>query len=121
MSRAGSHEQCQGARHPRPDRRPPELGRQPDPRGARAQAVLTSILQTAKQQGKKPFDVLLELLCGRDQHKILDLVPGTREATPDSSRAAKAGGRLLSSTPERAVPRELLALHATSPPVGPVL
>src|SRR5437016_5977731 len=90
------------------------------PRGARAQAVLTSILQTAKQQGKKPFAVLLELLCGRDQHKILDLVPGTREATQDSSRAAKAGGRLLSSTPERAVPRELLALHATSPPVGPV-
>jgi transposase len=88
--------------------------------GARAQAVLTSILQTAKQQGKKPFDVLLELLCGRDQHKILDLVPGTREATPDSSRAAKAGGRLLPSKPESAVPRELLALHATSPPVGPV-
>src|SRR5207302_8345431 len=75
MSRAGSHEQCQGARHPRPDRRPPELGRQPDPRGARAQAVLTSILQTAKQQGKKPFDVLLELLCSRDKHQILDLVP----------------------------------------------
>src|SRR5256886_6063923 len=34
------------------------------------------------------------------------LVPGTREATPDSSRAAKAGGRLLASTPERAVPRD---------------
>ena len=82
--------------------------------------MLTSILQTAKQQGKKPFDVLLELLCGRDQHKILDLVPGTREATRDSSRAAKAGGRLLASTPESAVPRELLALHATLPPVGPV-
>jgi transposase len=90
------------------------------PRGARAQAVLTSILQTAKQQGKKPFDVLLELLCGRDQHKILDLVPGTREATPDCSRAAKADGRLLPSRPESAVPWELLALHATSPPRGPV-
>ena len=90
------------------------------PRGARAQAVLTSILQTAQQQGKKPFDVLLELLGGRDKHQILDLVPGTREATPDSSRAAKAGGRLWPSKPERAVPRELLALHATSPPGGPV-
>src|SRR5438309_9324035 len=45
------------------------------PRGARAQAVLTSILQTAKQQGKKPFDVLLELHCSRDKHQILDLVP----------------------------------------------
>lgn len=86
------------------------------PRGARAQAVLTSILQTAKQQGKKPFDVLLELLCGRDKRKILDLVPRTRKATPDSSRAAKADGRLLPSRPESAVPRELLALHATSPP-----
>jgi transposase len=90
------------------------------PRGARAQAVLTSILQTAKQQGKKPFDVLLELLCGRDKHKILDLVPGTREATPDCSRAAKADGRLLPSRPASAVPWELLALHATSPPRGPV-
>jgi transposase len=90
------------------------------PRGARAQAILTSILQTAKQQGKKPFDVLLELLCGRGKHKILDLVPGTRETIPDSSRAAKAGGRLLPSKPESAVPRELLALHATSPPRGPV-
>ncbi len=48
------------------------------PRGARAQAVLTSILQTAKQQSKKPFDVLVELLCSRDKHKILDLGP-TRE------------------------------------------
>ena len=90
------------------------------PRGARAQAVLTSILQTAKQQGKKPFDVLLELLCGRDKRKILDLVPGTQKATPDNSRAAKAIQRPLPSKPERAVPRELLALHATSPPQGPV-
>jgi len=50
------------------------------PRGARAQAVLTSILQTAKQQGKKPFNVLLELLCCRDKHQILDLVPVPLEA-----------------------------------------
>jgi transposase len=56
------------------------------PRGACAQAVLTSILQTAKQQGKKPFDLLVELLCGRDKHKILDLVPippgGTLPGSP---------------------------------------
>ena len=84
------------------------------------QAVLTSILQTAKQQGKKPFDVLLELLCGRDKRKILDLVPGTQKAIPDYSRAAKAVERPRPSKPERAVPRELLALHATSPPRGPV-
>jgi transposase len=55
------------------------------PRGARAQAVLTSILQTAKQQGKKPFEVLVELLCGRDPHKILDLVPLLPEATLSGS------------------------------------
>jgi transposase len=54
-------------------------------RGARAQAVLTSILQTAKQQGQKPFDVLVELLCSRDNYKILDLVPRTREVPQDSS------------------------------------
>jgi hypothetical protein len=47
--------------------------------------VLTSILQTAKQQGKKPFDVLVELLCGRDPHRILDLVPLTPEAPLGSS------------------------------------
>jgi transposase len=54
------------------------------PRGARAQAVLTSILQTAKQQGKKPFDVLVELLCGPDPHNVLDLVP----VSPEGSRGS---------------------------------
>jgi transposase len=54
-------------------------------RGARAQAVLTSILQTAQQQGKRPFNVLLELLCCRDKHKILDLVPVSPEVPPSSS------------------------------------
>jgi hypothetical protein len=54
-------------------------------RGARAQAVLTSILQTAKQQGKKPFHVLVELLCCPEPHKILDLVPLTSETPPSSS------------------------------------
>jgi transposase len=55
------------------------------PRGAHAQAVLTSILQTAKQQGKKPFDVLVELLCCRDKHKILGLVPDTIPPTSQDS------------------------------------
>lgn len=57
-------------------------------RGARAQAVLTSILQTAKQQGKKPFEVLVELLCSPDPQKILDLVPPRREAPPDGAPAS---------------------------------
>jgi transposase len=54
-------------------------------RGARAQAVLTSILQTAKQQGKKPFDVLVELLCSPNPQKILDLVPDIPKTAPDSA------------------------------------
>jgi hypothetical protein len=53
--------------------------------GARAQAVLTSILPTAKQQGKNQFDVVVKLLCGRDQHKILDIVPPPPVTRQDSS------------------------------------
>src|SRR6266699_1617037 len=56
-------------------------------KGARAQAILTSILQTAQQQGKKPLEVLIALLVGNDQGKILDLVPRTREIPQDSSPA----------------------------------
>lgn len=56
--------------------------------GARAQAVLTSLLQTARQQGKNPFDVVVELLCSRERHKILDLVPLNRETLHDSSPAS---------------------------------
>ncbi len=44
-------------------------------RGAHAQAVLTSILQTAKQQGKNPFQMVVELLCSSAKQKVLDLVP----------------------------------------------
>jgi transposase len=54
------------------------------PNGARAQAVLTSILQTAKQQGKNPFEVVVELLCSSNKQKILDLVPATQETPQDS-------------------------------------
>jgi transposase len=54
-------------------------------KGARAQAVLTSILQTAKQQGQNPFDVMVELLCGRNPDKILAIVPPGREIPQDSS------------------------------------
>jgi transposase len=57
------------------------------PNGARAQAVLTSLLQTARQQGKNPFDVVVELLCSRERRKILDLVPLNREPLQDSSPA----------------------------------
>jgi transposase len=87
------------------------------PRGARAQAVLTSILQTAKQQGKKPFDVLVELLCSGDQHKILHLVPPTRELSQDSSPAPPPRAAVPDPLPSPsrsawAVPLEWVALYA---------
>src|SRR2546423_2247372 len=53
-------------------------------KGAHAQAVLTSILQTAKQQGKNPFQVVVELLCCNEKKKILDLVPFLPGAPRDS-------------------------------------
>lgn len=43
-------------------------------RGAHAQAVLTSLLQTAKQQGQNPFDVMVQLLCRPEPGPLLDLV-----------------------------------------------
>jgi transposase len=46
-------------------------------KGARAQAVLTSLIQTGKQQGKDPFQLLLQLFCSSDPEKILDLLPPT--------------------------------------------
>jgi transposase len=53
-------------------------------RGARAQAVLTSILATAKQQGKNAMDLLVELLCSSDPSKILAIVPAIQLPKSDS-------------------------------------
>jgi len=86
-------------------------------KGARAQAVLTSILQTAKQQGQNPFDVVVELLCGRAPHKILAIVPG-REIPQDSSlpdpspRAAVPHQHPPPSRAEVALPLEAVVLYA---------
>jgi transposase len=55
-------------------------------RGARAQAVVTSILQTAKRQGKRALDVLVELLCSPNPETILAIVPRDEETLRDSSR-----------------------------------
>ena len=46
-------------------------------KGARAQAVLSSILGSAQQQGKNSLDVLIELLVTPDKSQILALVPPT--------------------------------------------
>lgn len=88
-------------------------------KGARAQAVLTSILQTAKQQGQNPFDVVVELLCGRDPHRVLALVPPRREIPQDSSpgpppRAAVPHWLASSSSAEVTLSLESVALYAAS-------
>ena len=56
-------------------------------KGARAQAVLSSILGSAQQQGKNSLDVLIELLVTPDRSKILALVPPTRRRQGRSSAA----------------------------------
>ena len=86
-------------------------------KGARAQAILTSILQTAQQQGKKPLEVLIALLVGNDQGKILDLVPRTREIPQDSSpapppRKGVACDLRGPSQTEFVLPPESVALYA---------
>jgi transposase len=57
-------------------------------RGARAQAVLSSILASARQQGKNPLDVLIELLVSQDKSKILALVPPCHKVPQDFCSAS---------------------------------
>jgi len=92
-------------------------------RGARAQAVLTSILQTAQQQGQKPFDVLVELLCSPDPQKVLDLVPSGREALQHGApvppgETAVAHHSRPPSRAEGARPTEPVAFYALPAWVG---
>ena len=70
-------------------------------KGARTQAVLSSILASAQQQGKNPLDVLIELLVSKDKSKILALVPPRREAPQDCAPAP---------------PRETAVTHPSRPP-----
>jgi hypothetical protein len=62
-------------------------------KGARAQAVLTSILCTARQQDKDVFELLTDLLRS-PQAKLLDLVPpvlaGSESGSEASPREAEA-------------------------------
>ena len=69
-------------------------------KGARAQAVLTSVLQTGKQQGKDPFQLLLELFCSSDPEKILDLLPRTvLLATPPPVQVSRPGPEIIPPLP----------------------
>jgi transposase len=91
------------------------------PKGARAQAVLTSILHTARQQGKNPLEVLIALWVGKDEAKILDLVPPAREIPSESSPAPpprRGGSDFRPSKTELVPPRELVALYAAANAVG---
>jgi len=56
-------------------------------KGARAQAVLSSLLASAKQQGKNPIDLLVEMLCSPKADLVLNLVPAVDEVRDDSSPA----------------------------------
>jgi len=95
-------------------------------KGARAQAVLTSILQTAGQQGKNPLDLLIELLVEKDQAKILDLVPPRREIPQDSSpapppRRGVTADLLGPSKTEFELPPEVVALYVAPKAVAGTL
>jgi hypothetical protein len=69
-------------------------------KGARAQAVLTSVIQTGKQQGKDPFQLLLQLFCSSDPDKILDLLPGTApRPTAAPVLVSRAEPEIISSLP----------------------
>jgi transposase len=65
--------------------------------GARAQAILTSVLCTARQQDKDAFQLLVNLLRSREP-KLLDILPpellAVAESTPaDSATARKLAGK----------------------------
>ena len=57
--------------------------------GARAQAVLTSVLCTARQQDKDVFELLVDLMRSR-QPKLLDILPTEAQAITESAAAASA-------------------------------
>src|SRR5207247_1578204 len=67
--------------------------------GARAQAILTSVLCTARQQDKDVFELLTDLLRSQ-KPKLLDILPAEDQAVAESTvvDAAAAEG-LLAETP----------------------
>jgi transposase len=62
--------------------------------GARAQAVLTSVLRTAQQQDKDVFELLTDLLRSQ-QAKLLDILPGEVGAVAESIPANSAAASKL--------------------------
>jgi hypothetical protein len=82
--------------------------------GARAQAVLTSILCTARQQDKDAFALLTDLLRS-PQGKLLDLVPQATAARESGSVA----GRAEKLPAGRAAATEMRLPAGAQIPVGP--
>jgi transposase len=83
-------------------------------KGARTQAVLTSILCTAKQQGKDLFPLIVDLLRSAEP-KLLDLIPALEAETALGSAGKEP------AAPPRPPQRESVAerreVDLTSPPV----
>jgi len=63
-------------------------------RGARAQAILTSVLGTARQQDKDVFELLTDLLRS-GQPKLLDILPAEAGAVAESTPAESAAAGKL--------------------------
>ena len=62
--------------------------------GARAQAILTSVLCTARQQDKDVFELLTDLLRSR-QPKLLDILPAEDGAVAESTAVDSVAAREL--------------------------
>jgi len=68
--------------------------------GARAQAVLTSILCTARQQGQDVFELLTDLLRS-PQPKLLDLVPQVVSRGESAPAGGAPAGKAAAPKPDR--------------------
>lgn len=84
--------------------------------GARAQAILTSVLCTARQQDKDVFELLTDLLRSR-QPKLLDILPAEDGAVAESTAAdsVAARGLVVETLPAGA---DIPLLPALLPPPG---
>ena len=74
--------------------------------GARAQAVLTSILLTARQQDKDVFQLLTDLLRS-PQPKLLDILPEAESITGSDLVDAATGGQAPAGAPAADSPAEM--------------
>ena len=85
--------------------------------GARVQAVLTSILCTAKQQDKDVFALLVELLRSA-KPKLLDILPTAMMHQPESQACSGEAPEIRESSEPfpRLPPLDGLAPQQTAPP-----